>query len=275
MLAYMKSFWLGSVMVLLPVLLMAQLGYTESGEASYYADKFNGKLTASGERFNNSDLTAAHRVLPFGSRVLVTNTANGNSVVVRINDRGPFKRGRIIDLSRTAAKALGMLEKGVAEVTIEVVDVPEGAAETEPAKQPTPPTPEPKPTATPPATTPKPAATTQPPPANTPAPVQPAPTANEPFAPGGTYNLWGKPVQYDGFCLQLGAFSTLEKAKEVAGKVKDAGYPTVYIRVQGSDKKPLYKVVQGVYSTEAEARSALATLKQKGFSCFLSHYRQL
>ncbi|MCG2612403.1 septal ring lytic transglycosylase RlpA family protein [Flavobacterium sp. SM15] len=76
--------------------------YRSSGIASYYHDKFNGRKTASGERFDNSEYTAAHRDLPFGTKVKVTNLANDKSVVVRINDRGPFSRGREIDLSRKA-----------------------------------------------------------------------------------------------------------------------------------------------------------------------------
>lgn len=76
--------------------------YKKNVEASYYADKFNGRKTASGERFSNSQLTAAHRKLPFGTKVRVTNTANAKSVVVEINDRGPVKKSREIDLSKRA-----------------------------------------------------------------------------------------------------------------------------------------------------------------------------
>lgn len=76
--------------------------YTEAGQASYYADKFQNRKTASGEPYNARQKTAAHRTLPFGSKVKVTNVRNGKSVVVRINDRGPFDRGRVIDLSRSS-----------------------------------------------------------------------------------------------------------------------------------------------------------------------------
>ena len=90
-----------------------------TGVASYYADQFNGRRTANGERFSNSDYTAAHRTLPFGTRVRVTNPANGASVVVRINDRGPFTRGRMIDLSRAAAQDLGLIQRGHGTVRLE------------------------------------------------------------------------------------------------------------------------------------------------------------
>lgn len=91
---------------------------TQKGKASYYADKFNGRKTASGERFRNSKLTAAHKTLPFGTKVKVTNLRTGESVKVRINDRGPFVAGRIIDLSKKAAKRIGIRDEGVGNVEI-------------------------------------------------------------------------------------------------------------------------------------------------------------
>jgi rare lipoprotein A len=92
------------------------------GLASYYADRFHGRTTASGERYDRRAMTAAHRQLPFGTKVVVTNLNNGRSVTVRINDRGPFVRGRVIDLSYAAAKQLGMLQAGVVQVRIARTD---------------------------------------------------------------------------------------------------------------------------------------------------------
>jgi rare lipoprotein A len=93
-----------------------------NGTASYYAHKFHGRRTASGETFDNGAMTAAHRTLPFGSLVRVTNPANGQSVVVRINDRGPFTRGRAIDVSRAAAEQLGLIARGHATVELELIE---------------------------------------------------------------------------------------------------------------------------------------------------------
>jgi rare lipoprotein A len=93
-----------------------------SGKASYYGSFHQGKLTANGERFDQASLTAAHRTLPFGTRVKVTNTRNGKSVVVRINDRGPYARGRIIDLSKSAFQRIGDTKRGVIPVRLEKVD---------------------------------------------------------------------------------------------------------------------------------------------------------
>ena len=97
----------------------AQPTMIETGLASWYGPKFHGKLTASGEVFNQEKFTAAHRTLPWGTRVKVTNLDNGKSVDVRINDRGPFGKGRIIDVSRAAARALGMVVRGITTVQVE------------------------------------------------------------------------------------------------------------------------------------------------------------
>ena len=91
------------------------------GMASFYSTKFNGRRTASGEKFNSSALTAAHLSLPFGSLVKVTNMRNGKTVVVRINDRGPHVKGRIIDLSKAAATKIGIGRAGTARVRLEVL----------------------------------------------------------------------------------------------------------------------------------------------------------
>ena len=93
----------------------------EDGLASWYGGKFHGRLTANGEVFDTNELTAAHKTLPFGTLVKVTHVPDGRSVVVRINDRGPFVEGRIIDLSRAAADAIGLTARGVAPVRVEIV----------------------------------------------------------------------------------------------------------------------------------------------------------
>jgi rare lipoprotein A len=92
------------------------------GKASFYADQFHGHTTANGETFNMHQLTAAHPSLPFGTWVRVTNLRNGRDVVVRINDRGPFVKGRIIDLSIGAAKEIGILKSGTVQVKLETIE---------------------------------------------------------------------------------------------------------------------------------------------------------
>jgi rare lipoprotein A len=99
-----------------------KIGATEKGEASWYGEPYNGRRAASGEIFDMEQLTAAHRTLPFQTRVQVTNLNNGKQVDVRITDRGPFVDGRIIDLSRAAAREIDMLRTGVAPVELRVIE---------------------------------------------------------------------------------------------------------------------------------------------------------
>ena len=94
----------------------------QTGKASYYSKKWTGRRTASGHRIHHDSMTCAHRTYPYGTLLRVTNQKNGRQVVVRVTDRGPFGRGRIVDLSWGAAKAIGMLSAGVVPVTVERVD---------------------------------------------------------------------------------------------------------------------------------------------------------
>ena len=160
----------------------SQLGYTETGWASYYSDKFHGRYTASGERYNKNALTAAHRTLAFGTKVKVTNLRNGKSVIVRINDRGPWVEGRIIDLSKEAARRLDMLAAGTVPVRIEVV-------ETSPEQSLPPPKPKPK-------TKPK----------------------AKPFQSIGIYTPQGYRVRLRGYGIQIASFQSLPLAQEYPKK---------------------------------------------------------
>jgi rare lipoprotein A len=98
----------------------------QTGKASFYADKFEGTQTASGERYRHNKMTAAHKTLPFGTKVRVTNLANNQSVELVINDRGPYVDNRIIDLSKSAAEKLGFINQGLADVKLEVIDAGDG-----------------------------------------------------------------------------------------------------------------------------------------------------
>jgi rare lipoprotein A len=108
-----------ATLLVLPLTAMDASAMNQTGIASYYGSKFHGRKTASGERFSNSAMTAAHRSAPFGSQLKVTNIANGRSVVVRVNDRGPFVRGRVVDVSAVAARQLGMTGRGLARVRVQ------------------------------------------------------------------------------------------------------------------------------------------------------------
>lgn len=114
-----KSFYILLLVLIVGVSSCGPAKQTEHGEASYYHNKYRGKKTASGEKFRQYKRTAAHKTLPLGTKVRVTNLNNGKKVRVTINDRGPFIEGRIIDLSRKAARKVDMLKDGVAPVKIE------------------------------------------------------------------------------------------------------------------------------------------------------------
>jgi len=112
--------------LLLMGITLSVYGQNQTGKASYYADKYEGRPTANGEKYRHNKLTAAHKTLPFGTRVRVTNLANQSQVEVIINDRGPYAEGRIIDLSKSAAEKLGFVSQGLTDVTIEVIDAGDG-----------------------------------------------------------------------------------------------------------------------------------------------------
>jgi rare lipoprotein A len=106
-------------------ILAQKIKTTQTGPASWYGSKYHGRKTSSGERYNKNDMTAAHKTLPFGTKVKVTNLANNETVVLRINDRGPFVGNRIIDVSEVAAQKLNIHSRGVAKVKVEVIELPD------------------------------------------------------------------------------------------------------------------------------------------------------
>ncbi len=93
-----------------------------AGNASFYADKFVGRKTANGDIYSHNKYTCAHKSLPFGTKLRVTNLANNKSVVVTVNDRGPFVQSRVLDLSKSAAKEISMINQGIAKVSVEIID---------------------------------------------------------------------------------------------------------------------------------------------------------
>jgi rare lipoprotein A len=114
---FITSLW--AILLAFSLLSFTDLG-TEEGMASYYHDDFNGKKTSSGERFDNTKLIAAHKKYPFGTLIKVTNTSNQQSVVVRVADRGPHSKKRVIDLSKAAFNSIASISKGVIKVKVEL-----------------------------------------------------------------------------------------------------------------------------------------------------------
>ncbi|HHH14247.1 MAG TPA: septal ring lytic transglycosylase RlpA family protein [candidate division WWE3 bacterium] len=117
----LNNYLILSLLIALSTSACAKHNGIQTGKGSWYGKKFHGRLTANGEKYNMYALTAAHKTLPFNTMVEVTNLSNNRKVVVRINDRGPYAKGRIIDLSYLAAKKLGYVNKGVAKLKVKVL----------------------------------------------------------------------------------------------------------------------------------------------------------
>ena len=273
---------------------------TETGTASWYGPGFHGKSTANGERYDQADRTAAHRTLQMPAIVRVTNLENGRSTVVRVNDRGPFARSRVIDLSRTAAEEIDMVGKGTARVRVEQLQA-ESLAVKEvalsgggPAEQQQavaqlasgkrsvpapPPVPAPAPVAVPPP--PVMQASYEPPPAPA-AAVQtvyaPPPRTGTPFgAPrsasgdvpptiaslSATTATATPSSQLNGFFVQVGAFTTQENAEKQRGAVRSYGNPEIsQVSANGRD---VYRVRLGPYTTQDAAGIVADRLKRSGY----------
>jgi rare lipoprotein A len=120
------SSWVLAGMALLSACGGSKNAFTQSGQGSYYADKFNGRKTASGDIYRSGKMTAAHNTLPFGTRIKVTNVKNGKSVKVTVNDRGPHVKGRIVDVSGKAANKLDLVQAGVVPVQLKVIKAAPG-----------------------------------------------------------------------------------------------------------------------------------------------------
>lgn len=126
--ASVRTALLGAMLALASVVptVAQSVGETETGLAAVYSDRLHGRTTASGQVYDRTQLTAAHKTLPFGTEVKVTNARNGRSVVLRVTDRGPVQAGRILDISPAAARLLGMHPRSMREVTLEIVKVGDG-----------------------------------------------------------------------------------------------------------------------------------------------------
>ncbi|MDJ1483366.1 septal ring lytic transglycosylase RlpA family protein [Cytophagaceae bacterium YF14B1] len=246
-----------TIFLLLPQNVKAQTenGYKKKGKASYYAHKFQGRRTSNGERYHNQKLTAAHRTLPFGTLVRVTNLRNDKSVIVRINDRGPFSHGRLIDVSYVAAKELELIAAGTATVEVEVIGM--GTPDTEPNPDLI-------------------AQTVEPvvPRKINPSTAQGHKTYSIPepsyssvqYEPGKTYTMKGATAATKGFGVQIGSFLQAENAVNFCKGLVDKEIHQVYILVEKIKDSKKFCVVAGTFSKKKEAEAFIASLKEHGFS---------
>jgi len=246
------------------VVLASSAGYRERGVASWYGPDFHGLKTATGERYDMFAMTAAHKTLPIPCYARVTNLSNGRSVVVRINDRGPFVANRIIDLSYTAASRLDMIRNGTAFVDVEVLS---------PASPPSGPAL--------PVTT-QAAAAASVGVSSVPAIATPAEPASAAAPDGSTTGAAGTaagvaalatalpampppaPVAAGHFYIQVGAFSQADNAQRVAKKLRDAGLERVFTLAPAADQ-PLQRVRIGPIATVQQFDALIARLAALGY----------
>lgn len=233
---------------------------TEVGIASFYADKFDGKTTASGEIFRQNKLTAAHRTLPFGTVVKVTNLDNNLSVEVTINDRGPFVEKRIIDLSKAAAEKLKYVSNGTASVKLEVLSLPESAARTAEADNST------KTSST---------------------PVWPGKQSQEPVlqtsnngtanveerqtqvtevaAPANEYfKIESTPIQPKGYGVQLASYQEAANLVKRCAEIKSMVGKDIMIQIGDKNGVKVYRIIAGPFETREKAENF--NKKLDGFS---------
>lgn len=265
----------------------------EYGIASYYSDLFHGKPTASGELYDKGKMTAAHKTLPFGTIVKVTHLGNNKSVTLRVNDRGPFISGRVIELSRAAAQQLDLITDGSARVKVTVVKDAKAAAPaiatTAPAVEKpaveAPPTTTTKAVPTPasvedkaivknkiePKINQKPAAK----PAEKPtAPTRPAETSTsagtsvlvrgaQEFKPYDLYEVQLKRPEKKGFGVQVAALASQEALFRKIAELQGEWFENILVSVEKDKDGVLYKIILGPHATEAEAQVYKSNLKKK------------
>jgi rare lipoprotein A len=245
--------------------------YDETGIASWYGEQFHGKYTANGEIFDLNQMTAAHRTLPMPTVVRVTNLENGRSIAVRVNDRGPYARGRIIDMSRRAAQLLGFEGQGTAKVRVQIM-VPEsiqaaslaGRRGTEPALAAAAPAPQAAPVR-PVVAEPLPAPPGVSVATNKPVPLPPAPTPpqNLPPQPGQPIaetplpeNVQVVPVLPTGIYIQAGAFASVDRAVQLKTRLEKFGPVNVTsAKVSGTN---MYRVRVGPIASVDQADALLS-----------------
>ncbi|WP_020526512.1 septal ring lytic transglycosylase RlpA family protein [Flexithrix dorotheae] len=230
-----------------------KIGYKQKGKASYYAGKYHGRKTASGEKYNMNAMTAAHKKLPFNTMVKVTNKANGKSVTLRITDRGPYKGGRIIDVSKEAAKRLDMIKSGVTTVELEIIGFngkPEATKKSKKKKK-------------------KKSKKKK----NKEASVSKIPAKTIPVAGGNgpefelnkTYTTAGKLYNPKGYGIQLASYADLNQAVKTAKGAQKKGLTKVFIQPGLVKNRTYYRIFYGESANQNSIKKELGKVKRSGF----------
>ena len=230
--------------------LYAQKTFRQRGIASYYTDRFDGRETASGETFDNKELVGSHKKLPFNTMVKVTNLANKRSIVVRINDRGPYAHGRIIDISKTAAQKIGLYSTGTAKVLIEAVGsngvVKLATTTVVPVKR-----------------------------TNNNRKTNTKAYTEKDYKSGNTYGYDGLKATPRGYGVQVGYFTNLKSTKERCAKVKNkTNINDLFIQVGWDNKKQrkIYRVLVGSFATKDASSLTQRQIKNAGFKYFMTRH---
>lgn len=271
--------------------LSAQLvGDKQSGLASYYSTEYNGAETAYGVTYNKDELVAAHKAYPFNSTVRVRNEENGKTVTVRIIDKGPFIRGRIIELSERAAAELDMLGQRTVPVELTLLSTPDQrpvrqteAVEEPVVQRPTPPPPAPARDPAPPSPEPRAAVETDPAPATAPAPRReartptpaPRPARAKTFSPG-LYRIALDTPEKGGYGVQVGNYGSLESAMDKVAELQARYFDDILIhKVTGKAGGTNFKVILGPFADQPSAQNYASDLKSRyniqGFTVELPH----
>lgn len=210
----------------------------ENGKASYYADRYHGLKTASGERFDTAAMTCAHRNYAFGSMLKVTRLDNQRSVIVRVNDRGPFVAERIIDLSKNPARQLGLLRAGMAEVLVEPLpdNVPPPSA------------------VTPPVTTTNPS---------------PNPTPEAPALGKGFFAIADNKPTSEGFGVQTGSYTDAKTLFFHMDNLKQKGISPLMVHSGISNNQPIFRLIVGPFKSKKDTNKAMSALQKEGLAGFV------
>lgn len=228
----MNRFYFASLLMLCAFPSIAQV---QTGKASFYADKFEGVFTASGERYRHNKLTGAHKTLPFGTKVRVTNTENNQSVEVIINDRGPYVEGRIIDLSKEAAEKLGFINKGLADVKLEVVDPGDGKVKEQPMRT-----------------------------------IDQVTVDEKEF-----YDFEISRLKPKGFGVQIGTYMELVNLMRLADNLKNSYQKQVRVQVKIINGVKYYGLILGQFSSRGKAEDFREELRNKFPDVFIVEYDRL
>jgi rare lipoprotein A len=248
------------IQVLALIVMTTQLTYAsppEKGLASYYDDSFHGRKTASGEKYDKNRLTAAHKTLPFGTKVRIVNPANKKFVEVVINDRGPYIKGRVIELSRKAAQQVDLIRAGVAMVEITIIT---GSSNTTVAKTDTK-----KANAKPVKKNTKSAVSSK----KTSKPKTKSKTSPnmivkaQEMETGGLYKMQVLKLQAKGFGVQVAGYSDYQSVVQQLAVFQKNWFKGATVFVDKINGKPYYKIILGPMNTKEEASSYCASIKEK------------